>query len=228
MAYCLRQRLAIASLAALLLLLAAAPLFATEVQVYVQNPDYLSLIASQNDTSTGGFGSFATAYDNFTLASATNINLIYWAGGYFNPQSQGPITTWAVNFYADSTGQPGALISSFSVAGNANETFVQNDVLGDPVYFYNTAINFNAAAGTQYWVSVVPDLAFPPQWGWTSSSTGDGISYQDFFGTRSVNPSDLAFALYTQQTTVPEPGSLMLLGTGIVGIAGMLRHKFKS
>src|SRR6516162_811477 len=158
MAHCLRQRLALASLAALLLLFVAAPTFASEVQVYVQNPDYLSLTASQNDTSTGGFGNFATSYDNFTLGSATNINLVYWAGGYFNPQGAGTITAWTVNFYADAAGQPGALISSFAVAGNANEAFVQNDVLGDPVYFYNTGINFNAAAGTQYWLSVVPDL----------------------------------------------------------------------
>ena len=225
MAHCLRQWLALASFAALLLLGVAAPTFASQVQVYVQNPDYLSLTASQNDTS-GTFGAFATSYDNFSLASATNIDLVYWAGGYFNPQNPGTITAWAVNFYADNAGQPGALVSSFSIVGNANETFVQNDVLGDPVYFYNAAINFNAAAGTQYWLSVVPNLAFPPQWGWTSSSTGDGISYQDFFGIRSSNPTDLAFALYAQQqTTTPEPGSLMLLGTGIVGIAGIVRSK---
>jgi hypothetical protein len=223
-----KQRLALASLATLLLLVvtAAAPTFATEVAVYIQNPDYLSVYASQNDTG-GTFGAFATSYDNFTLAAATNINQVYWAGGYFNPQTAGTITAWTMNFYADNAGQPGGLISSFSIAGNANEMFVQNDVLGDPIYFYHAGISFNAAAGTQYWLSVVPDLAYPPQWGWTSSSTGDGISYQDFFGVRSSNPTDLAFALYTQQqTTAPEPGSLMLLGSGIVGIAGMLRGKF--
>ena len=224
MAHCLRQRLALASLAALLLLV-AAPAFAAQVLVYAQNPDFLGLVASQNDTS-GTFGAYATAYDNFTLGSATNINLVYWAGGYFNPQSQGTITAWTVSFYADNAGQPGGLLSTFNIAGNANETFVQNDVLGDPIYFYHTGISFNAAAGTQYWLSVVPDVAFPPQWGWTSSSTGDGISYQDFFGHRLTNPTDLAFALYTQQTTTPEPGSLMLLGIGVLGAAGMLRRKF--
>jgi hypothetical protein len=210
-----------------LLLLLAAPAFAAEVIVFQQNPDYLGLYASQNDTSTGGFGNFATSYDNFTLGSATAINQVNWAGGYFNPQSPGTITAWTVNFYANNAGQPGTLISSFNIAGNGNESFVQNDVLGDPIYFYKVGVSFNAAAGTTYWLSVVPDLAFSPQWGWTSSSTGDGISYTNYFGTLSSNPTDLAFALSTQQqTTVPEPGSLMSLGIGVLGAAGMLRRKF--
>jgi hypothetical protein len=41
------------------------------------------------------------------------------------------------------------------------------------------------------------------------SSQGDGISYTDFVGNRQQNPTDLAFALFTTTTTVPEPGSLM-------------------
>jgi hypothetical protein len=61
--------------------------------------------------------------------------------------------------------------------------------------------------------------------GWGSSSQGNSNSCQDFFGVRSPIADNMAFALFTQTTTVPEPGSLMLLGTAIVGIAGMLRRK---
>jgi hypothetical protein len=81
MAHCLRQRLALASLAALLLLV-AAPALAGEVLVYAQDPNYQGLYASQNDTSSNGFGNFATSYDNSILGTATTINQVTWVGGY--------------------------------------------------------------------------------------------------------------------------------------------------
>ena len=43
--------------------------------------------ASQNDTNPGGFGNFATAYDNFTIYSLKKpyrIDDVEWFGGYFN------------------------------------------------------------------------------------------------------------------------------------------------
>jgi len=225
MAHRYTHKLVLAAVAALLLVV-AVPGWAGQVLVYSQGPDYQTLYASQNDTS--GFGANFTAYDNFTLGSATTITSVGWVGGYYNPQNPGSITGWTVAFYADNLGQPGGLVSSFSFSGNGGETSVGLDLLGDPVYAYGAAINFAASAGTQYWLSVVPDTAFPPQWGWTTSSVGDGVSYQDDpFGNRTQNPSDLAFSLYkTQGITVPEPGSLMLLGTGIAGIAAALRRKF--
>ena len=210
------------------LLLRIAPVVAVaavcggvQAQVYFQNPNFNGAFSSQNDTN--GFGNFATVYDNFTLGSSTKLSSVEWVGSYFNPPTQGPITGWTLQFYADAGNTPGASLYSTHVAGNAGETFLQIDNVGDPTYLYSLNVNFTAAAGTEYWLSVVPDLGFPPQWGWETSSQGDGLSYQNFFGTLSPLGTDLSYALFASPT--PEPGTLIMLGTGILGLAGSLRRK---
>ena len=72
-------------------------------------------------------------------------------------------------------------------------------------------------------LDVYPDLTFPPQWGWETGTGGDNIGYQDFFGQRSATGSDSAFAL--GGTAVPEPGTLVMLGTGVLGLAGVIRRR---
>jgi hypothetical protein len=65
-----------------------------------------NLVASQNDT-TGGFGAYATVYDQFTLSSTSDVEDLEWTGGYFNPPIQGQITAWTITFYANNAGAPG-------------------------------------------------------------------------------------------------------------------------
>jgi hypothetical protein len=192
-------------------------------QIYCQPWDGTgSLVASQNDTN--GFGNFATVYDNFTFTRTWDVESFHWVGGYFNPPTQGPITGWTLTFYNDNAGQPGNPIASGFFPGTGGETCITPDCTVNPIFMYSLFFNsFDMAPGT-YWASVVPDLGFPPQWGWATGTGGDGIAYQDFFGARSQLVTDMAFAIDGTLVT-PEPGTLILLGTGFLGIAGTIRRK---
>jgi hypothetical protein len=181
-----------------------------------------NLFGSQNDTN--GLGNFATVYQQFTLAKGTSyydVESFHWVGGYFNPGNQGPITAWTLTLYSDSGGTPGSAIASGFFPGTGGETFIGN-VNGFPIYVYWLYFqSFDMAPGT-YWASVVPDLGFPPQWGW-ATSTGTDPGYQCFFGTCGL--SGVGFAYAVDGRPIPEPGTLIMLGTGILGLAGSLRRK---
>ncbi len=213
-------------LATIFALAMSASAFADQV-LYSQSFDQTgNANASQNDTSQGGFGNFASTYDNWNInpGGLYKVTEIQFTGGYFNPNQQGNITGWTINVYFDNAGQPGTLQYTDHISGTGNETFLGN-YNGFPAYSYDiSGLSFQELSGVTYWLSVVPDLAFPPQWGWATSSQGDGVAYQDYFGTRSQLASDQAFTLIGT-SSVPEPGTLVMLGTGVLGLVGSLRRK---
>ena len=176
-----------------------------------------SAFASQNDP--GGNGDFAKVFDNFTLVAKTSITDVHWVGQYFNPANQGPITSFLVQIWSDAGG-PGAALLADSQAGVASETLI-----GGTTYSYGIDLTtaFVAEANTTYWLSIQPTLVFPPQWGWQAGTGGDGVSYQDLFGGRTRQATDLAFSL--TGNVVPEPASLAVVGLALAGVLAAKRRK---
>ena len=202
---------------------------ASSQSLYSQATDFNGFLASQNDTS-GRFGSFATAYDNFTLGADAKIARVDWTGSFFNPQSESPISLFTISVLNDSGGSPGGVILSQTVSGiNAHESFLQLDSALNPAYAYSATLGtpFSASGGTTYWLSIVPDLAIGPspatgpQWAWETSFQGDGTCYQDFLSVRSQQPADLAFGLFGSGiSSVPTPSAWAVTVIGMAVVLG--------
>jgi hypothetical protein len=92
---------------------------------------------------------------------------------------------------------------------------------------YDIYVNLEQGDAYNYWLSVYPDLNLPSQWGWSSGTGGDGVSYQDdYLGTRKQLGVDMAFTIFGDpKSPIPEPGSLIMLGTALLALVGTLRRK---
>jgi hypothetical protein len=181
--------------------------------------------SSQNDP--GGYGNFATVYDNFSISAPSNLTGFSWVGEVFNGGPPSGITAWTVTLYADAGGAPGGAITSWIFGGNGGETHL-GTYGGYETFAYGESFSPDAVAPGTYWVSVVPDQIFPVQWAWSLGLGGDGKSFQDLFGARSQLSADFALAVYGDALAgVPEPATWTLMLMGVGGLGASLRARRK-
>jgi hypothetical protein len=209
------MKLRIPSLTLLALCLAAVPAIAQGNDVYDNGPTN-----GTTDAYTINFG-FAVS-DSFTLAGGATIRGLNFAA-------------WT---------EPGDVLESAEVSITSSE-------LGGTSYFDQTVnftqegcvanqLGFNVCtesatfsgpslnAGT-YWLNLQN----------ASVSTGDPVYWDENSGPSSASENSLgtipseSFTLFGEGTTsttsttssTPEPSSIMLFGSGLLGLAGMLRRK---
>jgi len=172
--------------------------------------------------------------DAFQLSSAASLSTLDWYGDNFANAFPSTVA-FTINLYADAGGIPAnSPFSSQSVTATAVDTGMSELDCCSPfaeIFLFNATLPSAVAlsANTTYWLSILDVSGSPNVFRWANGTTtwaGDFNNACCAPGSWiNIGPPRDQAAYDLNPVTVPEPGSLALLGSGVVAAAGMLRRK---
>lgn len=172
-----------------------------------------SIYNNLSGTTAGSDGvySFGPLADSFsTGASGLSMNQVQLILALY-----GPVTgSTNIELLADSSTHPGAPLATI---GSIND-----GALTDSYATYSFTTSYTLAANTRYWIELISTNNSSLQWAYTSSKAP---STEYFFNRNGVHPnSGDPYQLAVSGSApaparVPEPASITLLMTGLLGFA---------
>jgi len=161
-----------------------------------------------------GFGpladSFSTGANPFSL---TQIGLTLENVGV-------PTGSFTIELLADNNINPGNPIYTIATVQDSSLT----NSLG--TYLFDLPQAQLLDPNTRYWIGLSSTDNSVANWSWTVDTSGIGVSGEYFANVNGVfTNNNGAYQMQITGDVVPEPGTLLTMGTGVVGLLGVLRRK---
>ncbi len=157
--------------------------------------------------------SFSTGPSGFTLADVQLLLTL---------NNLPPTGSVSVALYSDSSTSPGNLLLNI---GTLNDSALSSAL---SVFDFPLASTYTLTANKRYWLEVYSLDNSAAWWGWSLDQSAIGVAGEYFYNLDV--PASNEYGPYQMKlsdtSAVPEPTTMLLLGLGLIGLAGV-RRKFQ-